>query len=74
MAKIVPLELLYFCIKMNTALARGIWQIFYALGTSLLMAIITYNLSLKILNYHFKGVPVSPQLNDSWTKWTCTAL
>ena len=45
---------LFFCIKMNTALARGIWQIFYALGTSLLMAIITHNLSLKILNYPFK--------------------
>ena len=49
-----PLELLYFCIKMNTALARGIWQIFYALATSLLMAIIIHNFSLKILNYPFK--------------------
>ena len=51
MAKIVagkPLELLYFCIKMNTALARGIWQIFYALATSLLMAIIIHDFSLTI--------------------------
>ena len=40
---------------MNTALARRIWQNFYGLGTSLLVAIITHNLSSKILNYHFKA-------------------
>ena len=40
--------------RKNTALAWGIWQIFYALATCLLMAIVIHNFSLKILNYPSK--------------------